>query len=510
MIALALLCLPYATPATFPIQDLGAIEKTLKRTADKAGFDNGGYDAAKALANIQTEKAMEIRLEYYDKRLDTYRGVYLRDWFYSGMLKAQSVEETELLAKFAANKKASPLLRLLCIQALGRCPGPVKAKPLMHKNLLKCKDKDLFLAFQRAVGNAYTEGRIVLSGWRKKNPDSEVLDLLRSGAGIGLLSLRELTTKDRKLLLTKGKEATSKNDRAEILRGLAARGDFNPEELLPVIEAALRTEHTGLRAAAIEACLKKEIGFSVPHFIEALAREVASEGNRFVVDYGNTLMQLTGLKLGRNPEVWERWWENQGEEWLENGAKPTRGSMARPEEETKATLFGIPIHSNRVVFAVDGSGSMNDPFGAGTAAEGARNELEKLLNLLPENSLFDVIVIEREMISGLGKLSENSSKNKEKALELIDRCEFSQASALFDAMESLQTGWNADTIVLIGDGGSSWGKHQYPGHLLEGLQLLQTRYGTRIHCVAIGKAAKVRFLSSLSELSGGTMVEPKG
>ncbi|HJM39923.1 MAG TPA: hypothetical protein QGG59_07400, partial [Planctomycetota bacterium] len=70
--------------------------------------------------------------------------------------------------------------------------------------------------------------------------------------------------------------------------------------------------------------------------------------------------------------------------------------------------------------------------------------------------------------------------------------------------------WNADTIVLIGDGGSSWGKHQYPGHLLEGLQLLQTRYGTRIHCVAIGKAAKVRFLSSLSELSGGTMVEPKG
>ncbi|MDP6940831.1 MAG: hypothetical protein QGH51_02285 [Planctomycetota bacterium] len=513
MFAVALLFLPCVAPPALPIsppQSLGDIEKTLKKATNKSGYEDRGYAAARSLADIQTPEAMELRLKYFDRLLDTYRGVYLRDWFYSGMLKARSVEETELLAKTAANKKASPLLRLLCLQAIELCPGPIEAKPLMHKNLVKGKDIELFRAWQRALGHAYANGRLVLSGWRKKDPDAEVMKALGKESGIGLLFLQDLSNEQREELLDNAINSKEDSDRAELLFGLANRGDFSAEELLPVIASALGSSHTGLRSSAIYACKKNSVAASVPLLIHALEREVSEGGGRFVIDYGDTLMELTGLKMGRSPEMWNRWWNGSGEKWLSEGGQATNRGMKRPEEETKATLFGIPIHSNKIVFAVDGSGSMNGALGKVTRAEAAATELHKLLDVLPEDALFDVAIVENTMRTAFGGLKPNIKKNRTEAIEFIERCTFQSRSALYDALTELQDNWGADTIVLIGDGGSSNGTHQYTGHILAGLKKRHPRTGVRIHTVAVGASgALLNFMRYLATDSGGTMVEPK-
>ena len=78
-----------------PCQDLEDLATRLRGAVDKSTYDgNRAYTAAKELVELRSADAMKLRLELYDARWSTYRGVYLRDWFYSGMQRAASPAET--------------------------------------------------------------------------------------------------------------------------------------------------------------------------------------------------------------------------------------------------------------------------------------------------------------------------------------------------------------------------------------------------------------------------------
>ena len=67
-----------------------------------------------------------------------------------------------------------------------------------------------------------------------------------------------------------------------------------------------------------------------------------------------------------------------------------------------------------------------------------------------------------------------------------------------------------DTIVVISDGGSSAGKHQYNGHILDGASRLFERSGVRIHTVLVTDSTKhEKFMKELASLTGGRMAVPK-
>jgi len=73
-------------------QDLGEIARVLRAADDKAAYEKGAYEAARTLAGMAGTGAMRLRLELFDGKLETWRGVYLRDWFYTGMRKAAPLE----------------------------------------------------------------------------------------------------------------------------------------------------------------------------------------------------------------------------------------------------------------------------------------------------------------------------------------------------------------------------------------------------------------------------------
>ena len=113
-----MLALLAALAACLQAPSFEEIADKLRKSADKESYEAGAVDAAKALAELRTVEAMQLRLELFDARMDTYRGVNLRDWFYSGMQKAATREEGDLLAAAAGDAKRSALLRTLCLRAL--------------------------------------------------------------------------------------------------------------------------------------------------------------------------------------------------------------------------------------------------------------------------------------------------------------------------------------------------------------------------------------------------------
>jgi hypothetical protein len=66
-----------------------------------------------------------------------------------------------------------------------------------------------------------------------------------------------------------------------------------------------------------------------------------------------------------------------------------------------------------------------------------------------------------------------------------------------------------DTVLIVSDGGSSAGKHQYSNHILDGFERMYLRTGLRVHCVLVTDSNKhERFLRDLAAISGGKMSKP--
>jgi len=520
MFSLALLTFVIApatvAPATMmPIpmaQDLAELEKTLVRAVDKSTYDAGAYQAAKELADMRSVEAMELRLELFDEKLTSYRGVFLRDWFFSGMLKAKTAEEFALIAQAAADKKNSDLLRWVCLRALAESKVPISAKELMSKNLRSAKNPLVFLQWQRTLGRLYANDLLDL----QKVKADKVLAVLNTEPGLGLAQLYGSDNNFSATVIELiGRQKHAANQ-AELLRSLARDRNVKDEAWKQLLRPFLsqgksKDWNCALRSAAIDIIRERKLAILVPDIIKGLRAEVGNGGGRFAVDYGDLLMDLTGMKIGRNPEVWERWWSRAGEQWLADGAPVQGGGEQRPEQETVTSLFGVPVNSHRLVLAIDGSGSMNDQLGETTCLEAARREISNLLERISEDTLFDLVIIEKTHISAFGKLAKNTAKNRKKALALLDKREFRSTSALYDALLDIQDNWEADTILLIGDGGSSAGTHQYPGHMLSGIEVEYARSGVRIHTICTtSQKSKLSFMRKLAAVSGGTMVQPPG
>lgn len=496
---------------------LAELQRRLRAAVDKASYESSAaYDAARDLAELRSAEAMELRLALFDDRLDTYRGVYLRDWFYSGMQRAESYEEAELLAQAAADKKRSELQRLLCLRALAACRARVPAKPLLDKSFDKAPPR-LQREWQRTLGLVFGAGR--LEGTTKE----EALKLHETvrkrlwDAGPPYLGLASLPGRDDQiwaLLLQTARDAKDFGDRAEALR--AVHGGA----WLPVLEEALAAPHCGLRTAALESAVAAGDPLAAALILEAMQAEAAGERGRFLGDCARALQALTGQQFGAHPESWLRWWRQEGENYLtsaRNGGvamkKPrTIGEWAQKESrdgDTVARFFGLPVDSRRVAIVVDGSGSMRlGKLGEKTCAEAAADELEKYLEQLPGEARFNVVVIADQPEPLFPKLNPASKKARADAVEFLRDYDFGGTSALYDVLIAVQNEPEVDTIVLIGDGGGSSGSHQYAGHMLAGLEREYRRTGVRIHGICVGRdAPKIKFMQDLAAATGGRCVE---
>lgn len=495
------------------------IADKLRKSADKDSYEAGAVDAAKALAELRTAEAMELRLELFDARMDTYRGVNLRDWFYSGMQLAETRAEGDLLVAAAADAKRSALLRVLCLRAIELSQAEVDGEEFFDRRFARAEG-ELLRAWQSAAGRVLADARAEFA----RDPEARAREaralLLDSGApGLGFAHLPDWSAEEIAMLGKAAASAKELADRAEALRVLASQRE-GESAFLAAATTALRGKDRAPMVAALESAAQFDHFELAPELIHLMERSIKDEELvRFVHDSGSALRQITGLPFGPTPEAWRGWWAKEGESWLaerrsrSHGPNESLGAPRATESDTvSARFYGLPVDSARVAIVVDGSGSMSSSrLGELSTVESAAREVAAFCERLPEKAVFQVWIIEAAPAAAFKQATPVSKSNREKAMDFLRKRSYRSTSSVVEALAAAMADPEIDTLVLVGDGGSSSGAHQYDGHVLDAAKRLYARHGVRIHTVLVTDSTRhEKLMNDLAEVTGGRMVKPSG
>ncbi len=232
------------------------------------------------------------------------------------------------------------------------------------------------------------------------------------------------------------------------------------------------------RAVVLQTPLSNEV--AVPALIEALsawkARAAAgAQSLRVRFEIQRALRARSGRAFGLEPEEWRAWWALMRAGG--RGVAPQSGGG--PQESTEASFFGIRPASDRVVFVIDRSGSMNYAFGSQSTGRGevalkrwaeAQRQLSSFLEAIGPTAKFDVVLFHSIPEVWKGELVKADKANLKDLKEWLKFQVPNGGTRLRDGVETaMHVGGNgevdlskleADTVIVLCDGeteeGAEW------------------------------------------------------
>ena len=269
------------------------------------------------------------------------------------------------------------------------------------------------------------------------------------------------------------------------------------------------------RAAAVSAALPDESGIPLLIFGMASQEAHAGEGHpvrRINSDIQKELVRRSGMDLGPRSERWRTWWE------------ASRTGTPRPEPEaglrTTASFFGLRPRSDRLVFVLDRSGSMGQPFGTRTGEsrsprtrhDEAIGQMIRYLETLGEKARFNLVLF-ADGPKIWRKELQPATPAQLKAVEAWARRHPPKGSTRLRTGVELGLGMSpegtvdteqleADTLVVLCDGRTDEGA----GWVIPVLQRVNPRARVLIHGVQIGSSGDGT-LKLLAGVTGGDLVQ---
>ena len=257
---------------------------------------------------------------------------------------------------------------------------------------------------------------------------------------------------------------------------------------------------------------------------------------------GMTLADLTGETLGDDPEIWKGWWEPRRE-----GFAPK--DKARPQPETKkkkkkkgkkgeddklpgekkegegrvetgggaktrVRFHGIPIHSNRLLFAQDVSGGMKNPMDrdasdSPTKMAFAVAELKRVLKALDDDVWTNVCFFATDF-AFTSKSLFPIKKARRQLLQFVDTKAVTpdgygqSRSNLYDTLATALEDPSIDTIFFLSEGGPTEGQFLRTTRFMRHLQRQNVYARVQVHCLQVTTSSfGEKFLRRLSEETGG-------
>jgi len=280
--------------------------------------------------------------------------------------------------------------------------------------------------------------------------------------------------------------------RAVALDLLAAAG---ADDALALAHADFDDASWQVRATAYDYCRRVRRAESVPHLIERIAKERA----RLREDVFDALESITGLRFW-DSERWQRWWREEGETFE---VRPPR-EPSRRTGSTVVTYYDLPVTSDRCVFVLDLSGSMDLPFGAtgaSTRLEEARRQLTDVLSKADPAFRFNVIFFGTSVKPVHRELKAADRKTVDKTIATIRKQKSRGRTNIHDALERAFADEDVDTIYLLSDGYPSAGRIRDPEGLADAVQRWNRSRRIRIHAIAVG--AESPLCQRLAADSGG-------
>jgi len=454
--------------------------KTLLRIVEEDADLRSRIVAMYSLARIGDLKAIK-RMNKTVKAESMARDSVLADYLGPALTRATDPAVGPWLVEEVL-PSPNKLLRLSAIEALGSLRTPEASAPLQHllEKERKKSQPDPHLVFEVlcALGRIGGEGAdaILLAAaddpdWRYRLAAAEVLlDHVKSDAGLAAM---------RKLLKD---EVPIVRETAVIAAGKAKMEPLFDEMILLMREGNLRS-----KKAAYEA-----------------------------------MVATSGQDFGYAPDLWTNWWQEK-----QKGNVGASGELKDKERLSVATYYDFKIFSDRVLFIVDVSGSMEWPeskAGDPNRIAVAKRELVKAIKSLDEKTLFNLATFAGHVNTWKkdGEVPATDA-NKKAALVWIEGALLPRgATNTYGALiEGLDRNPLVDTIFFLSDGIPSTGKYEVPEEIL-----VKLRYANRFRRViintialAIGKPAiekaekyedpeeMAAFMRLLAEWNGGTCVD---
>ncbi len=305
--------------------------------------------------------------------------------------------------------------------------------------------------------------------------------------------------------------------RIAALEGEIARGE--PTALADAI-ACLASPAWNLVAAAVAGLGRLHQREAIEPLIELMGRK---DAGRLRQDAQRALRSLTGQAHGPYQQPWRAWWEG-AKATFQLPPAPTDEASAAPEKGV--SFFGITSTSDRVLYILDVSGSMNElahPDAAGTRAEVkrielARKELAGSIDLLDASKTFNLILFSHRVIRWQAAPAQADKGEVARAKKFATDTEADGGTNIHDALETAfeaattgpdgkSPGLSFDTFFFMTDGTPTAGKLQTPDEILAAVREWNRTARIVIHCIGVGEAADAAFLGALARETGGVFVK---
>lgn len=252
---------------------------------------------------------------------------------------------------------------------------------------------------------------------------------------------------------------------------------------------------------------------AVPALLDGLETWAARRGTdagsrRMEGDLVAELRRRSGRIIGNHPQRWRTWWER------ESSGVESAGTEPREAPRTSAGFFGLRPETDRLIFVIDRSGSMEERFGTGqdTRHDEAIRQMLLLLRSLGEETRFGIVVFSGGTHLWRRELSPATDSNLENARRWLHAHPPKGGTNLRPGIErALRIGRDgkpdlerleADTVMVLCDGATAEGRTWVQPFLDRILDATRIRF----HGVQIGGAGDGT-LQALAQGTGGEFVQ---
>ncbi len=220
-----------------------------------------------------------------------------------------------------------------------------------------------------------------------------------------------------------------------------------------LLAARLGDEYAPVARKAISALVRAHDMRAVGVLVARLGKARKGEVYRI----SRALERLTGLALGTRPETWARWYEAEGDtfELPSSPVEPKRGPEPKRGGPRTSAFYGLPIHAEQIVFAIDSSESMKKVDGRDDGSRRidiAKGELTGAIESFDKTTTFDIVNFGAGARSWQGELIPANRRNKGEAVDHVERMSLSWGTEIYGGLREAFVDPAADTIMFLTDG----------------------------------------------------------
>lgn len=215
------------------------------------------------------------------------------------------------------------------------------------------------------------------------------------------------------------------------------------------------------------------------------------------------LQRITGYKIGLDARTWDYF-------RLKHVAEGTPFRRTDPPDEAATetlSYLGVPITSDRIVFVLDSSGSMNEALPEQPRHTRGSMAVEELIHVLPRlaaGARFDIVFFtDRAAAYGGGRLTPRDEEHLTQASGWLRNRRFDGSTNLGGGLELAFAHPEVDEIVLLSDGEPTAGETR-PHRILGQVARWNRWRHVRLSTISLGAPPAARaLLYKLADQNGG-------